>query len=79
MQNFGGWLWRLVDVRRQRHCSLKLLLEGSQAHGYRTQLWATACFVTPYPQDRSITFRRFAQYHDRWDEPTPPWTFHYGI
>lgn len=35
-------------------------------------------FVTPYPKDQHITFRQFAQYHDRWNEPVPSGTFHYN-
>jgi CubicO group peptidase (beta-lactamase class C family) len=35
-------------------------------------------FLTPYENDRVITFRQFAQYHDRWNDPAPPGTFHYN-
>jgi CubicO group peptidase (beta-lactamase class C family) len=35
-------------------------------------------FATRYENDRFITFRQFAQYHDRWNEPAPPGTFHYN-
>ena len=35
-------------------------------------------FVTPHPNDREITFRQFAQYQDRWNEPEPPGTFRYN-
>jgi hypothetical protein len=35
-------------------------------------------FLTPYANDRNITFRQFAQYHDRWNEPEPPGTYHYN-
>lgn len=35
-------------------------------------------FVTPFENDRAITFRQFAQYHDRWNEEPPPGTFHYN-
>jgi hypothetical protein len=35
-------------------------------------------FLTPYKNDRTITFRQFAQYHDRWDDPEPPGTYHYN-
>jgi len=35
-------------------------------------------YETPYENDRVITFRQFAQYHDRWNEPQPPGTFHYN-
>ena len=35
-------------------------------------------YVTPYPKDRLITFRQFAQYHDRWNEAAPAGTFHYN-
>jgi len=35
-------------------------------------------YVTPYPKDRFITFRQFAEYHDRWNEAAPAGTFHYN-
>jgi CubicO group peptidase (beta-lactamase class C family) len=35
-------------------------------------------FVTPYAKDKSITFREFASYHDRWNEDAPSGTFHYN-
>lgn len=35
-------------------------------------------YVTPFENDRVITFRQFAQYHDRWNDPAPPGTFHYN-
>jgi CubicO group peptidase (beta-lactamase class C family) len=35
-------------------------------------------FVTPYENDRFITFRQFAQFHDRWNEAAPAGTFHYN-
>lgn len=35
-------------------------------------------YVTPYENDRAITFRQFAEFHDRWDEAAPPGTFHYN-
>jgi CubicO group peptidase (beta-lactamase class C family) len=35
-------------------------------------------YRTPYSNDRVITFRQFAQYHDRWDDPEPPGTYHYS-
>ena len=35
-------------------------------------------FVTPYPKDKSITFREFASYHDRWNEDAASGTFHYN-
>ena len=35
-------------------------------------------YLTPFANDRVITFRQFAQYHDRWNEPEPPGTLHYN-
>jgi CubicO group peptidase (beta-lactamase class C family) len=35
-------------------------------------------YVTPFDNDRVITFRQFAQYHDRWNEPEPPGSYHYN-
>jgi len=35
-------------------------------------------FLTPYANDRVITFRQFAQYHDRWNQPEPPGTLDYN-
>ncbi len=35
-------------------------------------------YVTPYPNDRFITFRQFAEFQDRWNEEAPPGTFHYN-
>ena len=34
--------------------------------------------LTKYANDRVITFREFAQYHDRWNEPEPPGTLDYN-
>ncbi|HVU24168.1 MAG TPA: hypothetical protein VHE13_08590 [Opitutus sp.] len=34
--------------------------------------------LTKYANDRVITFRQFAQYHDRWNEPEPPGTLDYN-
>lgn len=34
--------------------------------------------VTPYENDRRISFRQFAQYRDRWNEPEPPGSYHYN-
>jgi CubicO group peptidase (beta-lactamase class C family) len=33
---------------------------------------------TPYENDRAVTFRQFAQYRDRWNEPEPPGTYRYN-
>lgn len=35
-------------------------------------------FRTPYANDRTITFRQFATYRDRWNEPPPPGTYAYN-
>jgi hypothetical protein len=35
-------------------------------------------FLTPYANDRVITFRQFAQYHDRWNQSEPPGTLDYN-
>lgn len=35
-------------------------------------------FLTRYENDRVITFRQFAQYHDRWNQPEPPGTLDYN-
>ena len=34
--------------------------------------------VTRWENDREITFRQFAQYRDRWNEPEPPGTYRYN-
>ncbi|MEJ1971810.1 MAG: hypothetical protein WDM96_04750 [Lacunisphaera sp.] len=34
--------------------------------------------LTAYANDRAITFRQFAQYHDRWNQPEPPGTLDYN-
>jgi hypothetical protein len=34
--------------------------------------------LTAYANDRVITFRQFAQYHDRWNQPEPPGTLDYN-
>jgi hypothetical protein len=34
--------------------------------------------LTAYGNDRVITFRQFAQYHDRWNQPEPPGTLDYN-
>ena len=34
--------------------------------------------VTPWENDRGITFRQFAQYRDRWNEREPPGTYRYN-
>jgi len=35
-------------------------------------------YPTPYENDRRITFRQFAEFKDRWNEPEPPGTYHYN-
>lgn len=35
-------------------------------------------YITPYENDRHITFRQFVAFLDRWDEPEPPGTYHYN-
>ena len=35
-------------------------------------------YVTPYPNDREITFRQFAQFQDRWNEPEAAGTYRYN-
>ncbi|HVA90783.1 MAG TPA: hypothetical protein VNL71_13185, partial [Chloroflexota bacterium] len=35
-------------------------------------------FQTPYANDREITFRQFAEYRDRWNQPQPPGTYAYN-
>jgi hypothetical protein len=35
-------------------------------------------FPTPYENDRRITFRQFAEFRDRWNEPEPPGTYRYN-
>ena len=35
-------------------------------------------FATPYANDRVISFRQFAQYRDRWNEPEPPGSYYYN-
>jgi CubicO group peptidase (beta-lactamase class C family) len=35
-------------------------------------------FVTKFENDRRITFRQFATYQDRWNDPAPPGTFRYN-
>jgi CubicO group peptidase (beta-lactamase class C family) len=35
-------------------------------------------FVTKYENDRRITFREFATYRDRWNDPAPPGKFRYN-
>ncbi|HEU5077604.1 MAG TPA: hypothetical protein VFT72_00230 [Opitutaceae bacterium] len=35
-------------------------------------------YLTAYENDRVITFRQFAQYHDRWNQPEPPGTLDYN-
>jgi CubicO group peptidase (beta-lactamase class C family) len=35
-------------------------------------------YLTPYDNDRVISFRQFAQYHDRWNQPEPPGTLDYN-
>lgn len=34
--------------------------------------------VTRWENDRAVTFRQFAQYRDRWNEPEPPGTYRYN-
>jgi CubicO group peptidase (beta-lactamase class C family) len=35
-------------------------------------------YLPPHENDRAITFRQFAQYRDRWNEPEPPGTYRYN-
>lgn len=35
-------------------------------------------FVTRYANDQTISFRQFAQYRDRWNEPEPPGSYYYN-
>jgi CubicO group peptidase (beta-lactamase class C family) len=35
-------------------------------------------YETPYRDDREVTFRQFAQYRDRWNEPEPAGTYRYN-
>lgn len=35
-------------------------------------------YTTPYENDKVISFRQFAEFQDRWNEPQPPGTYHYN-
>jgi CubicO group peptidase (beta-lactamase class C family) len=35
-------------------------------------------YQTPHENDRAITFRQFAQYRDRWNDPAPPGSYRYN-